>query len=49
MLELEGLFDKVNATLPNGFKMPEIDRFDSTGNLKNHVHIYIHSLFSQGV
>ena len=30
ILELEGLFDGVNETLPEGFKMLKIDRFDGT-------------------
>ena len=39
ILELEGLFDRVNETLPDGFKMPKMDKFDGTGNPKNHVRI----------
>ena len=35
MLEIEGLFDGVHETLPDGFKMPEIDRFDAIGTLSH--------------
>ena len=41
ILELEGLFDGVNETLPEGFKMPKIYRFDGTRNLKNHIYMCI--------
>ena len=37
MIKLELLFNGVSETLPEGFKMPKIDRFDGTRNLKNHV------------
>ena len=38
---LEGLFERVSEKLLEGFKMLEIDRFDGTGNPKNHVRICI--------
>ena len=41
LLELEGLFDGVSETLPKGFKMLKIDRFDIIRNPKNHVGICI--------
>ena len=37
MLELEGLFNGVSETLPEGFKMPKINQLDGTGNPKSHV------------
>ena len=37
-LDLEGLFDEPKAKLPEKFKMPDIDKFDGTGNPKSHLH-----------
>ena len=41
ILQLEGLFDGVSETLPEGFKMLEIDRFNGTENPKNHMRMCI--------
>ena len=49
ILKLEGLFDEVNEIITEGFKMLEIDRFNGTRNLKNHVCIYIGAFQSRGL
>ena len=48
-LELEGLFDGVKEVLPEGFKMPDIDKFDGTENPKNHVRMCMWAFQSRGL
>ena len=48
-LELKGLFDGVNEVLPEGFKMPDIDKFDGTRNPKNHVCMCMGAFQSRGL
>ena len=37
MLDMEGLLEHAKIKLPENFKMPDIDRFDGTGNPKSYV------------
>ena len=48
-LELEGLYDGVKEVLPEGFKMPDIDKFDGTGNPKNYVLMCMGAFQSRGL
>ena len=48
ILELEGLFDGVNETLLDKFKMQKIDKFDGIGNPKSHMCMCVRA-FSQRV
>ena len=48
-MELEGLFEDIKETLPEGFKMPDIEKFDGTGNPKNHVRMCMSTFQSRGL
>ena len=49
LLELEGLFEGVREKLPSNFKMPVVDKFDGTGNPKNHVRMCIGAFQPHGL
>ena len=49
MLELEGLLNKINETLPDELKMPKIDKFNGTGNPKHCVRICVVAFRSRGL
>lgn len=49
LMELEGLYNGVQETLPVGFKMPVCDKFDGTGNPRNHVKMSIRAFQPSGL
>ena len=48
MMDLEGLLEPIKVKLPDNFKMPDIDRFDGTGNPKSHVKLCMNVFQSLG-
>ena len=49
LLELARLFEGFQERLPRDFKMPAIDKFDGTGNPKNHVRMCIGAFQPHGL
>ena len=48
MMDLEGLLEPIKVKLPENFKIPEIDRFNGTGNPKSHIKLWMSVLQSLG-
>ena len=40
LLDIEGLFQAPKVPLPEKFKMPDMNKFDGTGNPKSHLRLY---------
>ena len=48
-IDLEGLFDTPQVTLPPKFKMPDMEKFNGIGNPKNHLKMYVNTLRPMGL